>query len=73
MREEARSLLGLSQDELDTLQVAASLLPPASRDGFLRSVANRWARDNDLNHAIRLVLGGYGVAAGQSVFKGRMR
>jgi hypothetical protein len=70
MREEPTSLLSLTREEMQTIEAAASLLRPEDRDQFLRSVANRWARDFNLIAAIQRVLSGYGVAAGPSLLKG---
>jgi hypothetical protein len=69
MREEPRSLLSLTKEELQTLEAAAAMVPPSERDQFLRSVANRWTRDFDLVGAIYQVLNGFGIAPGPSIFK----
>jgi hypothetical protein len=65
--------LALSDEQLDRVMAAASMLPVTSRDAFLKSVAGRVAGVpylgmDPVEHAIAVVLGIYGVAGGHRAF-----
>jgi hypothetical protein len=59
----------LNDRELKVLSEAATLVPLAMRDSFVRHVANRFHVCGDLIEAIRIVLGAYGIAVGRAVLK----
>jgi hypothetical protein len=61
-------MLALTDAELAQLQAAASLLPPRTRDTFLRSVANRMREHGNLGDAIGFVLSTFGVSASTQAF-----
>src|SRR5579883_476490 len=61
--------LSFTDQMLDRLTSAASMLPSSHRDGFLRSVANRLSglsepTSGDLETAIGFTLAAYGVVGG---------
>jgi hypothetical protein len=61
----------LSDEELDRLMAAASMLPQQQRDSFVRSVAGRVAglpcvSMAEIESAIAFVLNSYGVAPGNN-------
>jgi hypothetical protein len=65
--------LALSDEQMDRLLTAASLLPVTSRDAFLNSVAGRVAGlpcigMAEIEQAIAVVLGTYGIAGGHQAF-----
>ena len=61
--------LSLTDAQLRTVSNAAALLPPATRDNFLRSVAARLATphptDGEVIAALRFILSARGVAIGR--------
>ena len=65
--------LALSDEMLDRVMAAASLLPISSRDAFLKSVAGRVAGVPnvgmaEIESAIRFVLNLYGIGGGNQAF-----
>ena len=68
------TLFSLSDEELDRLMDAASMLPQHYRDAFMRSVAGRCVDIPnfglaEIETAIQYVLGHYGVTGGVDVFR----
>jgi hypothetical protein len=59
----------LNDRELKVLSEAATLLPLAMRDSFVRHVADRFFACGNLDKAIRNTLGAHGVAVGRAVLK----
>ena len=64
-------MFSLSDEELDRVMAAASMLPPSRRDVFVRSVAGRVAHlPNfglaEIECAIQFVLNQYGVIGGRT-------
>lgn len=70
--------LALTDEQLDRVMAAASLLPITSRDAFLKSVAGKVSGVPHLgmdtvDHAIAVVLGAYGIAGGHKAFTNRKK
>jgi hypothetical protein len=66
-------MFSLSDEELDRLMDAASMLPTHHRDSFVRSVAGRVADIPnfgiaEIECAIQFVLSHYGIAGGADAF-----
>jgi hypothetical protein len=66
-------MFSLSDEEMDRLTAAASMLPVSSRSAFLKSVAGRVAGIPnagmaEIESAIQFVLNNYGVAGGVDAF-----
>jgi hypothetical protein len=67
-------MFSLSDEMLDRLMAAASMLPVSRRDAFLKSVAGRvcgvpCAGMAEIESAIAFVLNTYGVAGGNQAFQ----
>jgi hypothetical protein len=66
-------MLSLTDQQLDLVKQAATMVPVPDRDNFLRSVAaqltqRRPPTDTDLAAAIAFVLEGRGTSVGRSMF-----
>jgi hypothetical protein len=65
-------MLSLTDQQLQQLTCAASMVPPSDRDLFLRAVAAQLTRypptDSDLAAAIAFVLEGRNISASRSMF-----
>jgi hypothetical protein len=70
-------MLSLTDQQVQQLTCAASMVPSSDRDNFLRSVASQIVRhppsDQDLAHAIAFVLEGRGTSASRSMFLNQPR
>jgi hypothetical protein len=65
--------LALTDEKMDRVLAAASLLPATSRDGFLKSVAGRVAGVPclgmaEIEEAIAFVLNNYGITGSSQAF-----
>jgi hypothetical protein len=70
--------LALTDEQMDRLLAAASMLPISSRDAFLKSVAGRVAGVPclgmaEIESAIAFVLNNYGIAGGHRAFVNKNR
>jgi hypothetical protein len=66
-------LLALTNQQLEQVKQAATMVPPGNRDNFLRSVAAQLVRHHDLAQAIAFVLSGRNVSASRSLFLNQRR
>jgi hypothetical protein len=71
-------LFALDDQQLERLMAAASMLPPAKRDAFVRSVAGRVSGMTtigmaEIEAAIQFVLNNYGIAGGADAFARNQR
>lgn len=70
--------LALTDEQLDRVMAAATLLPASSRDAFLKSVAGRVAGipnvgTAEIESAIQFVLNNYGIIGGVDAFTNQQR